>query len=148
MSDNKHWGDFQVYKSRWTLMKCLYLVCRFCPLLFWPAIMYALLWDHDMDRCKPMLVINAVIFLLFVCPSLNLEKLNWYLSLTGYHTPVHIYSPCICVHGCNERVTRHMFVFLLRIPFHCILVFFREIGGVWGGIFGARTNGLLSQFPS
>ena len=49
-------------------MKCLHLACRFCPLIFWPAIMYSLLWDHDLGRCKPMLVVNAVTFLLFVCP--------------------------------------------------------------------------------
>jgi len=54
-----------MYKSKWSLLKCLYLACRFCPLLGWPAVMYALLWDHDIDKCKPMIIINAMVFLLF-----------------------------------------------------------------------------------
>ena len=56
----------QIYKSRWTLTKCLYLASRFGLLLGWPVVMYALLFDHDMESCKPSLVVVTVLFMLFV----------------------------------------------------------------------------------
>src|SRR6266545_2692466 len=72
---------YQIYKSRWSLTKCLYLVCRFGLLLGWPIVMYAFLSDHDEESCKPYLVVVSVLFMLFVCSVLALLLENSLLTL-------------------------------------------------------------------
>ena len=88
--------NYQIYKSRWSLSKCLYLVCRFGLLLCWPIVMYALSFDHDKESCQPFLVIVSVLFILFVRPALFFLLTNSQLTLPIYipltsQAPLNVY---------------------------------------------------------
>jgi len=119
MSTLRRWSlsyHYQIYESRWSLTKYLYLACRFGPLLSWPIVMYAFLFDHDMESCEPFVVIVSVAFMLFVCPVLSLLLINSLLTLltwphvspishaflSAYLFSVHMQSQAQNAHHCSS----------------------------------------------
>ena len=122
-------SHYQIYKSRWSLSKCLYLGSRFGLLFCWPIVMYALVFDHDEKSCKPFLVIVSVIFALLVCPSLFVtHKFTAKFINSIYHqlavpTSMFICPPCICNHRRKTLVIGHLSALPLCRPLRHLLVF-------------------------
>src|SRR6266542_6733137 len=135
---------YQIYRSRWSLTKCLYLASRFGLLLGLPIIMYALLLDHDMESCKPFVVIVAVLFMLFVCPVLLTNSLL--TLLTRPYIPIamlctmYIYPPCICNHRRQTLVIAHLSTLLPCLPLRHLPVFSERIGTLERHLSNIRQN--------
>ncbi|KAF9522698.1 hypothetical protein CPB83DRAFT_91861 [Crepidotus variabilis] len=71
-----------IYQSKWTLAKCLYLACRFIPILLWPANMYNFMNDHSLEACKPLAIISALSYIPFLAlPQCTYVFRAW--SITG-----------------------------------------------------------------
>ena len=123
---------YQIYKSRWSLTKCLYLACRFGLLLGWPIVMSAFLIDHDEESCQPFVIAISVLFMLFVRPVLSLLLTNSLLTLLTqpYIPPIAVLSsmymhpPRICHHRCKTLVTARLSALPLCLPLRRLLVFF------------------------
>ncbi|KJA28256.1 hypothetical protein HYPSUDRAFT_34642 [Hypholoma sublateritium FD-334 SS-4] len=41
-----------IHRARWTLIKTLYLLCRYYPMALWLVVMWAYVGDHDGDTCS------------------------------------------------------------------------------------------------
>ncbi|KAF8970981.1 hypothetical protein BDZ97DRAFT_1651902, partial [Flammula alnicola] len=52
-----------IYRSRWTTLKVVYLLCRYFPLLSWSIILWTLVGDHDLKTCIPAIVVQQVFFI-------------------------------------------------------------------------------------
>ena len=149
-------SNYQIYKSSWSLTKCLYLACRFSLLLGWPFAMYAFLVDHDMESCKPILVIITALFMLFVC-SATLSFFRVLTLLNSLTRPyyqlallssMHICPPRICNHGCKALViarlsTQPLCLLLRRLP-----VFPGSNDPLGRRLSEIRQNRLFQVFPS
>ena len=127
---------YQIYKSRWSLTKCLYLACRFGLLLGWPVVMYAFLFDHDEESCQPFVVGVSVLFTLFVRSVLSLLLINSLLTLlTQPYIPtiaslssMYMDPPRIRDHRCKTLVTIHLSALLLCLPLCRLLGIFERNG--------------------
>lgn len=95
-------GLHQVYKSRWSLTKCLYLACRFCPLCLWPVVMYGFIGNHGMETCEKLVIAISVVFMLLVRFSRrpNGSLLNRPSALLP---TMYIHITCMGVHGRQTR---------------------------------------------
>ncbi|KAF9523070.1 hypothetical protein CPB83DRAFT_66758 [Crepidotus variabilis] len=71
-----------IYRSRWTLLKCLYLACRFIPLILWPVNMYSFMNDHTLPECMPLVVFGSLSYIpLLAIPQCIYVFRAW--SITG-----------------------------------------------------------------
>ncbi|KAF8314878.1 hypothetical protein F5887DRAFT_468878 [Amanita rubescens] len=67
-----------VYKSSWTLVKIIYLICRFTILMFWPLVVYAHVYNHSTDDCSPWAYPQTLIYLVLqVAPHCLLLSRTW-----------------------------------------------------------------------
>ena len=109
---------FQIYKSRWSLSKCLYLVCRFGLLLCWPIIMYAFMFDHDVESCKPFLLIVSILFMLFVRPALLFvtHKLTANFTLPTRHASLNVYMSFVHMQSQEQNAGRCSFICPASLP--------------------------------
>ncbi len=147
-------SDHQIYQSRWSLSKSLYLACRFSLLLGWPIVMYAFLFDHDMESCKPLLVIVTVLIMLFVRPALsllftaNFTDSTLYITKLAMLSSMFIYPPRICNHRRKALVIAHLSTLPFCLPLRRLLVFSERIDTLEGCLFNIRQNRVLQGFPS
>ena len=149
-------SNYQIYKSRWSLTKCLYLACRFGLLLCWPIVMYAFSFDHDEESCRPFLVIVSVLFMLFVRPTLFFLLTNSQLTHcppTVYHwlavlPSMSICPPCICNHRRKTLVIVHLSTLPLCLPLRPRLVFSEPNDTLERSLSNIRQNRVFQSFPS
>ncbi|KAF8152351.1 hypothetical protein B0H34DRAFT_113281 [Crassisporium funariophilum] len=52
-----------IYKSRWTWLKAIYLVCRYYPLTVWPFTIWLYVVDHSYETCIPMVTLQQLSFI-------------------------------------------------------------------------------------
>ena len=56
----------KIHKSGWTIVKTVYLICRFTILTSWPFVVYILMTDHDADDCTPWEYPQEIIYIVLV----------------------------------------------------------------------------------
>ena len=56
----------KIYKSEWTIVKIVYLICRFTILTSWPLIAYIFVSDHAADNCSVWGYAQETIYLVLV----------------------------------------------------------------------------------
>lgn len=62
----------QIHRKGWTMIKTLYLLCRYYPLVLWVLIIWAYVPNHTKATCdKVVFPVNAM---LAPCVSLHLSK--------------------------------------------------------------------------
>ena len=128
------WFPHKVYKSSWTMVKIIYLTCRFTVLMLWPLVVYVYVNDHSADNCSPWTYPQTLIYLVLVISfvfvplhtfdigwcsrlppivSLYTIKNSWRLLSTLFRSSAVAH---LGVH--REKKTRSMGVFLaiLRLP--------------------------------
>lgn len=66
----------QIYRSKWTVTKILYLICRYYPLLSWPFNIWATVFKLDLDTCMIMATVIQLSLLPMVRNSLTWSR-NW-----------------------------------------------------------------------
>ncbi|KAF9527416.1 hypothetical protein CPB83DRAFT_394971 [Crepidotus variabilis] len=76
-----------IYKSQWSLLKCLYLACRFAPIALWPVNMYSFMNEHTRQGCQPLVIFESLSFgLLLALPQCIYVLRAW--SITGRMRPL------------------------------------------------------------
>ncbi|KAF5348335.1 hypothetical protein D9756_010495 [Leucocoprinus leucothites] len=60
----------QIYLSRWTPLKCIYLAGRFLPIVLWPIIVWLMVGDHTLEECqgKKLLAEHLIVMVLQLVP--------------------------------------------------------------------------------
>ena len=146
-------SNYQIYKSRWTIPKCLYLACRFGLLLCWPIVMYALLFDHNEESCQPFLVITSILFMLFVRPALFVVTHKFTLYPSIYHRlamppSMSICPPCIYSHRRKTLVVGHLSTLPLCLPLRHLLEFSERNDTPEGNLSNVRQNSMSKSCAS
>ncbi|TFK35879.1 hypothetical protein BDQ12DRAFT_267185 [Crucibulum laeve] len=71
-----------IYKSRWNILKVVYLICRYYPLLIWPIEIWSMVFDHNLKTCEVMVVFQQFSFIpLHFFPQYVLTMRAW--AFTG-----------------------------------------------------------------
>ncbi|KAF9523027.1 hypothetical protein CPB83DRAFT_910972 [Crepidotus variabilis] len=87
-----------IYKSQWTLLKFLYLACRFIPITLWPVNIFTFMNEHTRQACQPLVVFFSLSF----APFLALPQCVYVLrawSITGRKTSLlAIFSSCLAAY--------------------------------------------------
>jgi len=108
---------YQIYKSRWSLSKCLYLACRFGILLCWPIVMYSFMFDHDVESCKPFLVIVSVLLMLFVRPAFFVtHKFTVNFTLPTKHASLNVYMSSVHVQSLEQNAGHCSSIYPASLP--------------------------------
>lgn len=63
-----------VHRNRWTLIKTLYMLCRYYPLLVWVVVLWAYVGNHSYELC--MNAVHPAYALLAPCVSPVFALLN------------------------------------------------------------------------
>ncbi len=136
----------QIYKSRWSLTKFLYLACRYTPIVFLPFALYAYIPDHDLETCHHFLNIISLMSILVVCLSnftltINLADsgliyipLTSHASLSVYMSFAHGHSQVQNAFHCSSIYPASLATSSLSPGIHCIernlqKIFFTYLGG-------------------
>ncbi|KAF8725234.1 hypothetical protein AX14_008229 [Amanita brunnescens Koide BX004] len=68
----------KIHKSGWTIVKTVYLICRFTILTSWPFVVYILMTDHDADDCTPWEYPQEIIYIVLqISPQCLLLSRTW-----------------------------------------------------------------------
>ncbi len=60
--------------DRWTLLKFVYLLCRYLPISLWPYVMWGFILDHTQEECTgSVIVLQHMIFIVLVIPFLDIR---------------------------------------------------------------------------
>jgi len=120
LTEGTNLSNYQIYKSRWSASKCLYLACRFLLLLGLPIVIYAFFFDHDMESCQPILVTVSVVFTLCVRPALFLVTPKFTANFSPYIPPTSHASLNVCMSSVHmqsqaQNAGRCSFIYLASL---------------------------------
>jgi hypothetical protein len=64
--------------EQWTLLKGVYILCRYLPILLWPYVLWCLMWDRsNQDECGGNVVaLQQAVFMVLVGSLLRLSLEN------------------------------------------------------------------------
>jgi len=79
--------QMQIHKSKWSLISVLYILTRYYPLLIWPIIFYASVFDHGVATCRTLMRPIHILKFPFVS--------DFSISLIGAVTLTHGLMMCI-----------------------------------------------------
>ncbi len=60
--------------DRWTLLKFVYLLCRYLPISLWPYVLWGFVLDHTHEECTvSVIVLQHAIFVVLVIPFFDIR---------------------------------------------------------------------------